>query len=143
LAQEISHDDRELSSDFRRSINGQYMKPLALMIMFLVAGCAGNTSSRDLDADSLYRMGDKREELEEKYGKGTVVWVGDVIPDDAFAAAMMREMVSSGKPRPKFYEIFLRKSMDGGKTYRDYVFFNDLNRVVYTARKQPLGHEQK
>ena len=113
-------------------------------IVFLLAGCAANTSSRDLDADSLYRMGDKREDLEEKYGKGTVIWVGDVIPDDAFAAAMMREMLSDGKPRPKFYEIFARKSMDASGDYnRDYVFFDDLNRVVYTARRPPLGHERK
>lgn len=119
------------------------MVRIAVLITLFLAGCAGNPSSRDLDADTLYRMGDQRAELEEKYGKGTVIWVGDVIPDDPFAAAMMREMISDGKPRPSYYEIFARKRMEGGDYYRDYVFFNDLNRVVYSARRPPLGHERK
>jgi hypothetical protein len=115
-----------------------------IFILLLLAGCTPNTALPELDADTLYHWGDQREDLEERYGKGIVVWVADTIPDDPFAAANVRAMVSSGKPRPSYYEIFLRKNLGpGGDYYRDYVFFNDLNRVVYAVRRQPLKDQPK
>jgi hypothetical protein len=121
------------------------VKPILFVVLALLAGCASNPlPSDDIDADSLYRWGDGREELEQKYGKGTAIWVGDVIPDDAFAAATMREMISAGKPRPSFYEIFARRIPGPQGDYcRDYVFFNDQNRVLYSARRQPVGPKPK
>jgi len=116
------------------------LKTLTAILIALLAGCNSTPpASSEIDADSLYRGGDHREDLEGKYGKGTLVFVGESIPDDAFAASVMREMISVGKPRPQMYEIFLRKNLGpGGDYYRDYVFFNDQNRVMYSARRQPL-----
>lgn len=115
------------------------MKRLAFILIPLLAGCASTPDpSAEIDADSLYRWGDHREELEAKHGRGRIVFVGESIPDDTFAAAIMREMVSLGKPRPSSYEIFLRHNLGtGGGYFSDYVFFNDLNRVVYVARRLP------
>ena len=120
------------------------MIKIACLSILLLAGCTPNLSSPELEADTLYHWGDQREDLEGRFGKGVVVWVGDTIPDDPFAAANMREMLASGKPRPSYYEIFLRKNLGpGGDYYRDYVFFNDQNRVVYSVRRQPFKHDAK
>jgi hypothetical protein len=110
------------------------------ILSLILVGCGSTSSpSADMDADILYHWGDTQETLEERYGKGLVVWVADIVPDDEFAAATVRTMISIGKPRPRSYEVFLRRNDGaGGQYFRDYVFYSAENRVIYFARRSPL-----
>ena len=66
---------------------------------------------------------------------GNVLGVRDG-DEDRFAAAAIYEMVAAGKPRPRAYEVFLSYSVNGQGRYRDYVFYNDQQRVTYVARRR-------
>lgn len=102
-------------------------------------GSSGGTASgptRDTSVDALYLIGTPRESIEAKYGASKLYWVRESVPGDDFAAATMREMVSLGKPRPHSYQVFLTRRLDVPTGYfRDYVFYNDVNRVIYVARR--------
>jgi hypothetical protein len=104
-----------------------------------LAGCTSPSApSARGDADAIYVWRGTRGELEDRYGPGKLVWVREQVPADAFAAAALREIVSLGKPRPTTYEVFTRRSPDGGNRYQDYVFFDSTQHVVYIARR-PLN----
>ena len=103
-----------------------------------LAGCASQASSNDADlsTDSLYAWGDGRDQLETRYGAGAFYWIVNEVPADDFAAAIIKSMVSQRKPRPASYEVFLHHHPGGANT-RDYVFFSDSSRVLYSARYIP------
>jgi hypothetical protein len=106
-------------------------------VLLAAAGCAGPAAhDHQTSADALYPLGTARSTVETQHGPSRFIWVGDEVPDDEFAAATMREMISLGKPRPRAYQVFLVRRADAPGAYdRDYVFYNDLNRVVYVARR--------
>jgi hypothetical protein len=111
------------------------MKWFLFALIATCAGCAPTSiDSPDLTADALYPWGAQRWDLETRYAPGTFFWIVNEVPKDEFAAAVVREMVSLRKPRPVSYEIFLRRSADG-ENCRDYVFYNDQERVLYAARR--------
>lgn len=105
-----------------------------------LVGCAssGGSSDADLSPDALYTWGTSRTELEREYGTGQFYWIVNEVPADAFAAAMVKSMVSQRRPRPSAYEVFLRPNLaPGGGHVRDYVFFNDALQVLYSVRYVP------
>jgi hypothetical protein len=116
------------------------MKRFVLLLITLMAGCGpsvgpGGTGERD--PDTLYPRGAHKTELEERFGRGKTVWIVNEVPDDDFAAATVRAMLATGRPRPQGYQVFLQFSGTTGKYYRDYVFYNDREYVLYVARRSP------
>lgn len=113
---------------------------MALLIGALaLVGCsdaANAPTSPDLDSDAAYPAGAYREDLETHLGAGAFFWIVNEVPRDEFAAAYIKAMVSLRRPRPVSYEVFTRRSLSHGNAYyRDYVFYNDQNRVLYSARR--------
>lgn len=113
------------------------MKQLALFAIIAIAGCAASTGPTERDPDTLYPWGASKVELEERYGRSKTIWIVDQVPEDTFAAATVRAMLSTGSPRPQGYQLFLQPSATPGKYYHDYVFYNDRERVLYVARRAP------
>jgi hypothetical protein len=111
---------------------------LALACCVLLTGCGpsggvGGTGERD--PDSLYPWGAHKSELELRFGRGKTVWMVGEVPNDEFAAATVRSMLATGRPRPQAYQVFFQTSPTPGKYYSDYVFYNDREYVLYVARR--------
>src|SRR5258708_7313113 len=113
------------------------MRRLAILLIILGNGCASTAGLTERDPDTLYPWGASKFELEERYGRSKTIWIVDQVPEDTFAAATVRAMLSTGSPRPQGYQLFLQPSATPGKYYRDYVFYNDRERVLYVARRIP------
>jgi hypothetical protein len=108
-----------------------------LAAIFLLPGCA-TPPPVQLDADGTFPWGAYREDLEERHGKNTLHYLGsNDAPDDDFARATIKGMLATGKPKPTSYEVFLTPRVPDGQLYRDYVFFDSKDRVLYTARRIP------
>jgi hypothetical protein len=114
------------------------LRPSAFLVLAAtLCGCASSSSQSDVDPEALYPWGASRTELETQWGAARLVWVGEQVPDDEFAAATMREMVSLRKPRPRSYQVFLTRRLDVPQGYfHDYVFYGDSGRVIYVARRK-------
>jgi hypothetical protein len=93
------------------------------------------SAADDIAVESRYPWGTGREDVEKRYGAARVVWVMEHTPDDEFAAATMREMIAAKKPRPAYYQVFATRRLDGRGYFKDYVFYNTQNRVVYAVRR--------
>ena len=107
-------------------------------LLALLHACAPTDHGTQLDADATFPWGATRESLEERYGKSTVHYLGPTdAPDDDFARATIKGMLATGKPKPISYQIFLTPRIPDGGHYRDYVFFDSKDRVIYTARRIP------
>lgn len=108
----------------------------ALSLMIWMCGCNSVPAPQGVDADPdyLYPWGTPRQDLETRYGKTKFYWVPEREPEDAFAAATMRQMLAAGKARARSYQVFSQVRPEGG-AYADYVFYNDREQVLYTARR--------
>lgn len=109
---------------------------IAVVMALLLTGCATRSHPPDLDPDVIYCWGATRTELEDRYGTGRLIYCRELIPADDFAAATMRALVATGKPRPSAYEVFTRRDPSDGGLVRDYVFFDDNHSVTYVARRR-------
>ena len=117
------------------------MKHLAAsLFVALLAGCGPNVGiggTGERDPDTLYPWGAHKSDLEERFGRGKTVWIVNQVPDDDFAAATVRAMLATGRPRPQAYQLFFQTSPTPGRYYREYVFYNDREQVLYVARRSP------
>jgi hypothetical protein len=109
-----------------------------VLALFVVIGCAARPTApdADLDPDAVYRWGASRTYLEDHYGPGHLIYCRELVPADDFAAATIRALVATGKPRPSSYEVFTRRGSSDGASYQDYVFFDDNHTVTYVARRR-------
>jgi hypothetical protein len=114
----------------------QSISRVVLVLTAAVGGCANNTDHRLGDPAELFPIGASREQLYVRRTPGEFIWLKETEPEDRFAAATIYEMVRAGKSRPRAYEVFLTHSADSQARYRDYVFYNDQQRVTYVARRR-------
>ena len=110
--------------------------PAVVLALLLLTGCANSNHSPDLDPDAVYPWGATRAYLEDHYGPGHLIYCRELVPTDDFAAATIRALVATGKPRPSSYEVFNRRGPSDGALVRDYVFFDDNHAVTYVARRR-------
>ncbi len=115
------------------------VKRFALLLLAVLAGCgssAGVGGAGEQDPDSLYPWGSKSSEIEQRFGRATVHWMVGQAPADEYAAASVRSMIASGRPRPAAYQVYAQTSAVPGRYDTDYVFYNDQLRVLYVVRRR-------
>jgi hypothetical protein len=115
----------------------QSISRVMMLFATILMGCNDGANQGALgDPVVDFPLGSSRQQLYVRHTPGHFVRIMETEPEDSFAAATIYEMIRLGKTRPRSYEIFRTRGPDGVTKFRDYVFYNDLERVVYVARQR-------
>lgn len=111
---------------------------LGLLLAVVGPGCADDATPPETSTETLYPYGHRRDEIARRYGSGGLIWIRGT-PEDEFAAAIARQLMREGKPKPVAYETFLHHRGTTATNTRDYdldyVFYTSDLRVLYSTRR--------